>query len=436
MNNIMFVSLGCDKNSVDSEFMIGTLTKRGYNIVNNFEEADIAIINTCSFISDAKEESINTILEAAEYKKTGRLKKIVVAGCLAQRYFKEIKEQIPEADILVGTTAVDKIADAIENDSDAIEDINRLPLPGDGRVCTTGGYYAYLKIAEGCDKRCTYCIIPYVRGRYRSIPIERLVSEAETLALNGVRELIIVAQETTLYGTDIYGKKTLPELMRRLENIDGIKWIRLMYCYPEEIDDEFVNMFVISKKLLHYIDLPIQSASDEILRKMGRRTDSTKIRNIINKLKTYVPDISIRTSLIAGFPGETEEDHLKTLEFVKEIQFERLGCFTYSKEENTYAAKLKNQIPERLKKKRRNEIMELQQNISKKLNLKRIGTEIDVMIEGKLPEDNIWIGRSYMDAPGVDGYVFVSSEQEYMSGDIIKVRITDAKEYDLIGDAI
>ena len=436
MSNIMFVSLGCDKNSVDSEFMLGELCAHGYNIVNDFCDADIAVINTCSFISDAKRESINTILEAAEYKKTGKLKKLVVTGCLAQRYYKEIKEQIPEADIIIGTTAIDKIVDAIEQETDFVEDINRLPLPETQRISTTGGFYSYLKIAEGCDKRCTYCVIPYVRGRYRSIPLERLVEEAKYLASLGTKELIIVAQETTLYGTDLYGKKMLPELIRSLEQIDGIKWIRLMYCYPEEIDDEFVNMFVTSKKLCHYIDLPIQSASDEILRRMGRRTNSSEIRNIIDKLKKAIPDIVIRTSLIAGFPGETDEDFEDTVNFVKDVKFQRLGCFTYSKEENTPAAKFKNQIPERIKKKRRNEIMKLQQEISAEHNRQLIGKDMDVMIEGRLPEDSIWIGRSYMDAPGVDGYVFVNSDREYISGDIIRVKITDAKEYDLVGTAL
>ncbi len=436
MSNIMFVSLGCDKNSVDSEFMLGELCAHGYNIVNDFCDADIAVINTCSFISDAKRESINTILEAAEYKKTGKLKKLVVTGCLAQRYYKEIKEQIPEADIIIGTTAIDKIVDAIEQETDFVEDINRLPLPKTQRISTTGGFYSYLKIAEGCDKRCTYCVIPYVRGRYRSIPLERLVEEAKYLASLGTKELIIVAQETTLYGTDLYGKKMLPELIRSLEQIDGIKWIRLMYCYPEEIDDEFVNMFVTSKKLCHYIDLPIQSASDEILRRMGRRTNSSEIRNIIDKLKKAIPDIVIRTSLIAGFPGETDEDFEDTVNFVKDVKFQRLGCFTYSKEENTPAAKFKNQIPERIKKKRRNEIMKLQQEISAEHNRQLIGKDMDVMIEGRLPEDSIWIGRSYMDAPGVDGYVFVNSDREYISGDIIRVKITDAKEYDLVGTAL
>lgn len=436
MSNIMFVSLGCDKNSVDSEFMLGELCAHGYNIVNDFCDADIAVINTCSFISDAKRESINTILEAAEYKKTGKLKKLVVTGCLAQRYYKEIKEQIPEADIIIGTTAIDKIVDAIEQETDFVEDINRLPLPKTQRISTTGGFYSYLKIAEGCDKRCTYCVIPYVRGRYRSIPLERLIEEAKYLASLGTKELIIVAQETTLYGTDLYGKKMLPELIRSLEQIDGIKWIRLMYCYPEEIDDEFVNMFVTSKKLCHYIDLPIQSASDEILRRMGRRTNSSEIRNIIDKLKKAIPDIVIRTSLIAGFPGETDEDFENTVNFVKDVKFQRLGCFTYSKEENTPAAKFKNQIPERIKKKRRNEIMKLQQEISAEHNRQLIGKDMDVMIEGRLPEDSIWIGRSYMDAPGVDGYVFVNSDREYISGDIIRVKITDAKEYDLVGTAL
>ncbi len=436
MNKVMFISLGCDKNTVDTEFMLGLLRDRGYTLTNDEAEADCVVINSCAFIKDAQQESINNILEAAEYKKAGSLKRIVVAGCLAQRYAEEIKKEIPEVDAIVGTTAVDKICDAIEGKGDFVENADRLPLPETNRVVTTGGYYAYLKIAEGCDKHCSYCIIPHLRGKYRSIPMERLVKEAEFLAEGGTKELILVAQETTVYGTDIYGKKMLPELLKQLCRIPGLSWIRLMYCYPEEITDELIDTIASEPKICHYLDLPIQHASDAVLKRMGRRTDRAELEEIIGKVRKKIPDVALRTSLISGFPGETEEDHKELLEFVEKTRFERLGDFTYSREDGTPAAKFKDQIPERVKNRRRKDVMALQQMISAGKGKEKIGKIMDVIVEGKLPEDNIWIGRSYMDAPGVDGYVFLNSAGNYMSGDIIKVRITGSKEYDLMGEAM
>ncbi|MCR5584733.1 MAG: 30S ribosomal protein S12 methylthiotransferase RimO [Lachnospiraceae bacterium] len=436
MNKVMFISLGCDKNTVDTEFMLGLLRDRGYTLTNDEAEADCVVINSCAFIKDAQQESINNILEAAEYKKTGSLKRLVVAGCLSQRYAEEIKKEIPEVDAVVGTTAIDKICDAIEGKGDFVENVDRLPLPETCRVVTTGGYSAYLKIAEGCDKHCSYCIIPHLRGKFRSIPMDRLVKEAEFLAEGGTKELILVAQETTVYGTDLYGRKMLPELLRKLCGIPGLSWIRVMYCYPEEITDELIETIASEPKICHYLDLPIQHASDVILKRMGRRTDRAELEEIIGKIRKRIPDVALRTSLISGFPGETDEDHAALLDFVKKIGFERLGDFTYSKEDGTPAAKFKDQIPERIKNKRRKDVMTLQQKISAEKGKEKIGKVLDVIVEGKLPEDNIWIGRSYMDAPGVDGYVFLSSAGNYMSGDIIKVKITGSKEYDLIGEAI
>ncbi len=436
MNKIMFISLGCDKNTVDTEYMLGLLKDRGYSLTNEEAEADVVVINSCAFIKDAQQESINAILEAAEYKKAGSLKKLVVAGCLAQRYAGEIKKEIPEVDAVIGTTTIDKICEAIEEGEDHIESVNRLPLPDTTRVVTTGSYYAYLKIAEGCDKHCSYCIIPHLRGEYRSVPMERLVKEAEFLAEGGTKELILVAQETTVYGTDIYGKKMLPELLRKLCCIEGLTWIRVMYCYPEEIDDALIETVATEPKLCHYFDLPIQHASDAVLKRMGRRTDRAALEKIIGKIRKRIPDVALRTSLISGFPGETDEDHKQLLEFVQKTGFERLGDFTYSKEEGTPAAKFPGQVPQKIKNQRRKEIMTLQQRISAEKGKANIGRILDVIVEGRLPEDNIWIGRSYMDAPGVDGYVFVTSEGNYMSGDMIKVRITGAKEYDLVGETV
>lgn len=437
---LLFISLGCDKNLVDSEMMMGLLHDRGYEFTDNEEEADIIVINTCGFINDAKEESINTILEMAKYKENN-LKALIVAGCLVERYKNEILQELPEIDAIVGTTAFDKICDVVDDvladkKHNELESINKMCRPDVKRIITTGGYYSYLKIAEGCDKHCTYCSIPMIRGAYRSVPMDELVKEAEYLADNGVKELIIVAQEITIYGKDLYGEKKLPELLHRLCKIPGIQWIRLLYCYPEEITDELIETIRTEKKICHYIDMPIQHASDKILKAMGRRTNNAELRNIISKLRKEIPDICLRTTLITGFPGETEEDHQILLDFIDEMEFDRLGVFTYSPEEDTKAASLDNQVDEEVKLCRKDEIMELQQEISMDKSERLVGKEIEVIIEGKASDEDVYVGRSYMDAPSVDGYVFINSEEELMSGDFAKVRIVKAMEYDLIGDLI
>lgn len=437
---LLFISLGCDKNLVDSEMMMGLLHDRGYEFTDNEEEADLIVINTCGFINDAKEESINTILEMAKYKENN-LKALIVAGCLVERYKNEILQELPEIDAIVGTTAFDKICDVVDDvladkKHNELESINKMCRPDVRRIITTGGYYSYLKIAEGCDKHCTYCSIPMIRGAYRSVPMDELVKEAEYLADNGVKELIIVAQEITVYGKDLYGEKKLPELLHRLCKIPGIQWIRLLYCYPEEITDELIETIRTEKKICHYIDMPIQHASDKILKAMGRRTNNAELRNIISKLRKEIPDICLRTTLITGFPGETEEDHQILLDFIDEMEFDRLGVFTYSPEEDTKAASLDNQVDEEVKLCRKDEIMELQQEISMDKSERLVGKEIEVIIEGKASDEDVYVGRSYMDAPSVDGYVFINSEEELMSGDFAKVRIVKAMEYDLIGDLI
>ena len=437
---LLFISLGCDKNLIDSEMMMGLLHDRGYEFTDNEEEADIIVINTCGFINDAKEESINTILEMAKYKENN-LKALIVAGCLVERYKNEILQELPEIDAIVGTTAFDKICDVVDDvladkKHNELESINKMCRPDVKRIITTGGYYSYLKIAEGCDKHCTYCSIPMIRGAYRSVPMDELVKEAEYLADNGVKELIIVAQEITVYGKDLYGEKKLPELLHRLCKIPGIQWIRLLYCYPEEITDELIETIRTEKKICHYIDMPIQHASDKILKAMGRRTNNAELRNIISKLRKEIPDICLRTTLITGFPGETEEDHQILLDFIDEMEFDRLGVFTYSPEEDTKAASLDNQVDEEVKLCRKDEIMELQQEISMDKSERLVGKEIEVIIEGKASDEDVYVGRSYMDAPSVDGYVFINSEEELMSGDFAKVRIVKAMEYDLIGDLI
>ena len=437
--NILFISLGCDKNLVDSEVMLGLLDSRGYQIVDDETIADVIVVNTCCFIHDAKEESIQTILEMAEFKKTGRLKALVVTGCLAQRYQQEIIDEIPEVDAVLGTASYDKIAEAIDEALDGhtemyLEDIDRLPQVSSKRLVTTGGHYAYLKIAEGCDKHCTYCIIPKVRGNYRSVPMEQLLKEAKELAEGGVKELILVAQETTVYGQDIYGEKSLHRLLRELCKIDGIQWIRLLYCYPEEIDANLIRVMKEEPKICHYLDLPIQHASDAILKKMGRRTSKAQLVDTIRTLREEIPDITLRTTLITGFPGETEEQHQELVEFVDEMEFDRLGVFTYSPEENTPAAEMPDQIPEEVKEDRQAELMELQQEIAFDLAEDMIDREVLVMIEGKVADENAYVGRTYRDAPNVDGLIFINTDEELMSGDFAKVKVTGAMEYDLIGE--
>ncbi len=439
--NILFISLGCDKNLVDSEVMLGLLDAKGYKIVDDENEADIIVVNTCCFIHDAKEESIQTILEMAEYKKDGRLKALIVTGCLAQRYQQEILDEIPEVDAVLGTTSYDKIVETVEealegNGHVQLSDIDALPLVNTKRLVTTGGHFAYLKIAEGCDKHCTYCIIPKLRGNYRSVPMERLVKEAEELAEQGVKELILVAQETTVYGKDIYGEKSLHKLLKELCKVGGIQWIRLLYCYPEEIDDALIQVMKEEKKICHYLDLPIQHASDEVLRRMGRRTSKEQLVDIIGKLRSEIPDITLRTTLITGFPGETEEQHEELMEFVDEMEFDRLGVFTYSPEEDTPAAEMPDQISEEVKKDRQAEIMELQQDIAFEQAENMVGREMLVMIEGKVADENAYVGRTYKDAPNVDGFIFINTEEELMSGDFAKVKVTGALEYDLIGELL
>ena len=436
---ILFISLGCDKNLADSEEMLGLLTGSGHEIVDSEEEADAIVVNTCCFIHDAKEESVNTILEMAEYKTSGSCKVLIVTGCMAQRYKEEIIQEIPEVDAVLGTTSYGDIVKAL-NEAQAgnvfqeFRDINDLPEDSGRRVITTGGHFGYLKIAEGCDKHCTYCIIPSLRGKFRSVPEERLLKQAEYMASQGVKELILVAQETTVYGTDLYGKKTLHILLKKLCQIKGIRWIRILYCYPEEIYDELIQVMKEEKKICHYLDLPIPHASDRILRRMGRRTSKAQLVDIITKLRREIPDIVLRTSLITGFPGETEEDHQELMEFVDEMEFDRLGVFTYSPEEGTPAETMEGQVPEELKKERRDEIMELQQEISLEKGDSRIGQELLVMIEGKVSGESAYIGRTYGDAPKVDGYIFVQTGELLVTGDFAKVKVTGALEYDLIGE--
>lgn len=440
MKKIYFISLGCDKNLVDSEVMIGLLAKAGYEISTDEEGAEAALVNTCSFISDAKEESINVILEQAERKSRGELKALIVTGCLAQRYKADILKEIPEIDAVVGTTAYDEIVNVLKGIEEGsaqreyYKDINYIPCGELPRLLSTGGYYGYLKISDGCDKHCTYCAIPSMRGDYRSVPMEQLVSEAERLASLGVRELIIVGQETTVYGTDLYGKKSLSELLRRICAIDGIKWVRVLYCYPEEIDDELIETIATEEKICNYLDLPIQHASDRILKKMGRRTTEADLRALVSKLRERIPDIMLRTTLITGFPGETEEDVQILLDFVREMRFDRLGAFAYSKEEDTPAARMKEQVPQRVKKSRLKSVMLAQQEIAFEKAEQQIGRELEVMVEGFIPDEGIYVCRTYMDAPNVDGLIFVSSEAKHMSGDFIRVRVVAAKDYDLIGE--
>ena len=445
MIKLLFVSLGCDKNLVDSEHMLGDLIDAGFSICDDEYEADIIVINTCSFIADAMEESIQNIIDLGSLKESGNLKGLIVTGCLAQRFTDEILSDLPEVDAVIGTNSYDSIVEAINKVLEKADNSQRVPvykksfdgLPKNGkRVLTTGGHFAYLKIAEGCHKRCTYCIIPYIRGDYRSVPMEELLTEAKELVLGGVKELILVAQETTLYGTDIYGKKCLPELLNRLCEIDGLEWIRILYAYPEEITDELIATMASQPKICHYIDMPIQHCSDSILHSMGRKTDKADIISIKNRLVAAMPDISIRTTLICGFPGETEENHRELVQFIKDMKFDRLGSFTYSKEDGTPAATWDNQIDEDLKKKWLDEVMSAQKEVSLENNKAFIGKTLRAFVEGKLPEDGVFIGRTYRDTPNVDGFVFINSDIELESGQFVDVKITDIDEYDLIGDVV
>lgn len=436
---ILFISLGCDKNLVDTEVMLGMLASRGYEMTNDEQEADIIVINTCCFIHDAKEESIQNILEMAEYKKNGSAKALIVTGCMAERYRQEILDEIPEVDEVLGTTAYDRILDAVDaalagQHEVMTADLDALPLPETKRLVTTGGHFAYLKIAEGCDKHCTYCIIPKIRGNFRSVPMERLLKEAQDLAEQGVKELILVAQETTLYGKDLYGEKSLPKLLRELCKISGIRWIRILYCYPEEITDELIQVMKEEPKICHYLDLPIQHANDTILKRMGRRTSKQELIDIVQKLRKEIPDICLRTTLITGFPGEMQEQHEEVMEFIDTLEFDRLGAFTYSPEEDTPAATFEDQIDEEVKEDRQADIMELQQEIAFDKAEDMIGREVLVMIEGKVADENAYVGRTYRDAPNVDGLIFINTDVELISGDFAKVKVTGALDYDLIGE--
>lgn len=438
---ILFISLGYDKNLVDSEVMLGILADRGFEMTDTEDDADIIIINTCCFINDAKEESINTILEMAEYKKTGPCKALIVTGCLAQRYKQEIVDEIPEVDAVIGTSKYDEIFDAVDQALKGshfldVDDLDRLPSVPGKRILTTGGHYAHLKIAEGCDKHCTYCIIPKIRGNYRSVPMEQLLAEAASLAEQGVKELILVAQETTLYGMDLYGKKSLHILLQELAKIKGIRWIRILYCYPEEIYPELIETIKNEKKVCHYLDMPIQHASDAILKRMGRRTTKAQLKETVSLLRKEIPDIVLRTTLIAGFPGETQEQHEELMEFVDEMEFERLGVFAYSPEENTPAASMPDQIPEEVKEERRDAILELQQEIAFDKAADMVGRTLYAMIEGKVADEPAYVARTYADSPDIDGYVFVNTGEMLMSGDFVKVKITGSAEYDLIGELV
>lgn len=436
---IMFVSLGCDKNLVDSEKMLGLLADKGFEFTDDESEAEVAVVNTCTFIHDAKEESINTLIEMGQLKTAGKLKALIATGCLAQRYHEEIREEIPEVDAILGTTAIEHIVEAVEEvlkdkRPEFLEDIQYLAATTGRRVVTTGGHFAYLKIAEGCDKFCTYCIIPKVRGRFRSVPMEDLLREARELVKQGVKELILVAQETTLYGMDLYGRKCLAELLHKLCEIEGLYWVRILYCYPEEIDEELIAAIRDEEKVVKYLDLPIQHASDRILKRMGRRTSNEDLRRIIGTLRQEIPDIALRTSLITGFPGETEEDHEELYHFVNEMEFDRLGVFTYSQEENTPAALLPDQVAEAVKEARRDELMELQQAIAFEKAEDMVGRVLLCMIEGKVADEDVYVGRTYKDAPNVDGYIFIQTTATLMTGDFVKVQVTDSNEYDLIGE--
>lgn len=435
---LLLISLGCDKNLVDSEMMITSLRRDGFEIVDDEETAEVIVVNTCCFIGDAKEESINTLLEMAGYKESGRCRLLVAAGCLAQRYHDEIKSEIPEVDVIVGTMGYEEMGTAIGRALqeggvvESLKDINYLPEPRTDRENSTGGCYAYLKIAEGCDKCCSYCVIPQVRGHYRSIPMENLTAQAQHLADRGVKELILVAQETTLYGTDLYGEKKLPELLERLSDVGGICWIRILYCYPEEITPELVRAIKRLPKVCHYLDIPVQHGADTVLRRMGRRTDQARLIEVIEYLREEIPDIVLRTTLITGFPGETQEEFEELRAFVRKMRFERLGVFPYSQEEDTPAAQMPNQIEEEMKQQRRDEIMSLQQQISFEHGQSRVGEKITVLVEGYLPEDGVYVGRTYMDAPEVDGYVFLQTEEPVTTGDFVRATIVRAEEYDMI----
>ena len=438
---LLFISLGCDKNLVDSEYMIGMLTNHGIELTDDETEADIIIVNSCCFIGDAKEESINTILEMAQQKKTGKCRSLIVTGCLTQRYQDEVKQEIPEVDAILGTNSYDSIWDAVKETLDDkfyknFHTLTGLPHVDTKRTITTGGHFAYLKIAEGCNKNCTYCVIPSVRGRYRSVPLEELVASAKELVAGGVKELILVAQETTLYGVDLYGEKSLHKLLDALNEIPGLFWIRIMYCYPEEIYEELIDAMIRDKKVCHYLDMPIQHCNDSILQRMGRKTNKKELIVRIEHLRERIPDITLRTTLICGFPGETQQMHEELMQFVNDMEFDRLGAFTYSAEEGTPAAEMPDQIDEEQKADWQADVMELQEEVIFDKNDSMNGKELYAFIEGKVADENAYVGRTYRDAPNVDGYIFINTDEELITGDVVKVRVTVAYEYDLIGEII
>ena len=444
---ILFISLGCDKNLVDSEHMLGSLAGHGFEMTDNEEEADIIIVNTCCFIESAKEESVNTILDMARYRTDGRCSCLIVAGCMAERYREEVLQEIPEVDAIIGTSSLSHIQEAVERAEKGERGIYLDPAEEEPendasadteehRVMTTGGFYEYMKIADGCDRHCTYCAIPAMRGSYRSVPMEKLIREAEQLARDGVKELILVAQETTLYGTDLYGRKCLHELLHKLCQIDGIEWIRVLYCYPEEIYPELIRTIRDEPKICHYLDIPIQHADDRILGRMGRRTSRKELEEVIGTLRREIPDIAIRTTLITGFPGETEEEHENLVDFVRKMKFDRLGVFTYSQEEGTPAAEMPDQIDEETKQNRRDELMTLQQEISGERGRSMIGKTLRVFIEGYMSTDDVYVGRTYADAPDIDGLIFVRSDEELNTGDFVHVQVDGALEYDLTGGLV
>lgn len=436
---VLFISLGCDKNLVDTEMMLGMLARSGYDFTDDEEEADVVVVNTCCFIGDAKEESVNTLLDMAELKKAGKIEALIVAGCLAQRYQEEIRREIEEVDAVIGTSAIDELPAVLDEvfsgkASDRYRSLDGKPFTDKKRILTTGGHFAYLKIAEGCDKHCTYCIIPKVRGPYRSVPMENLLEEAETLAGQGVKELILVAQETTVYGEDLYGYKALPALLKKLCRIEGLCWIRILYCYPEEIDEALIEVIGKEDKICHYLDIPIQHASDAVLKRMGRKTNGKELTEKVNLLRRKIPDICLRTTLITGFPGETKEDHETLLGFVEEMVFDRLGVFPYSQEEDTPAGDMSGQIPDEIKNKRRDELMLLQQELAFRAAADMVGRRVTAMIEGKVADEAVYVARTYKDAPDVDGLLFVHTDRELMTGDFVQVKITGSYEYDLMGE--
>ncbi|HCC08307.1 MAG TPA: 30S ribosomal protein S12 methylthiotransferase RimO [Clostridiales bacterium] len=436
---VAFVSLGCDKNLVDSEVMLGLINEAGYEIIQDEQEADVLVINTCAFIHDAKQESIENILELAEYKKTGNCKALIVAGCLGQRYHNEILTEMPEIDAIVGTLAYDKIVQVIQKTLSGdkvvcLEDINKKEIEGAPRIITTVGHYEFLKIAEGCYNHCTYCIIPKLRGSFRSKSMDSLVGEAEILVKNGVKELIIVAQDVTSYGVDFNGEYELPQLLRRLCKIEDLKWIRLLYCYPERISDELINTIKTEDKICKYIDMPLQHINDEILKKMGRNTTKDKIVKLITKIRLEIPDITLRTTFIVGFPGESKQNIKELREFIEETQFDRLGIFTYSEEEDTPAALLKPKVSTKEKERRKTELMQVQENIVERKATGLVGKVLEVVIEGKLQDEDVYMGRTYRDTPDVDGLVFLNSDKELMVGEFVQVRITESSGYDLVGE--